>query len=175
MASADEMLGPIGTIGFFLTVVGYVGVFIHAFPTFPIMIGMIMLSTGYGCLMVASIFKKKEKEHFGAGESNTVSTLKKTGYTLLFLFFALIHLYPGLTFHVRYYDIFAAVGYGLALLSKFVPAIPVAVPYSILTLYYIFGSYQKLDEEGWINFVQLISRTLLAIFYGVGGVTNMFA
>lgn len=172
MAGNIELLVPLGTVGFFLTVIGYLGVLHRAFPSFPVMMGMIMLTTGYGCLLMASLAKKKEN---GKGESEMTSTLKKVGYILLFSFFTLIHLFPGLTFHVRYYDIFAAVGYGLALLTKLIPGIPVAVPYTILTIYYILGSYQKISEESWIDFLQLISRTLLAIFYGVGGVTNAFA
>lgn len=168
-----DIIGPFGTIGFFLTVVGYAGVLVRAYPSFPVMLGMIMLCCGYGCLMVASMMKKKE--YFGAQEGTTASTLKKVGYTLLFVFFTLIHLFPSLTFTVRYYDIFAAVGYGLALLSKFYPGIPVAVPYSIIAIYYILGSYQKLSEESWVDMMQLISRTILAIFYGVGSVTNVFA
>ena len=184
------MLTPLAIIGYFLSVMGYVGrIFEGISHNLWIVLGMILVTSGYGALLISKMRRLREeaeeeelqkKEGFSAEEAKEkLEPIRKMdlwssekfttlGYGLLYAFFAGILIFPWMTFTVRYYDPFAAAGYGLAFASKFYKdIIPYYLPFGLLTLYYIMGSYIKINEEGWINLVQLISRTILAIYYGM--------
>lgn len=182
-ATSNMISTPLAIVGYFLSAVGYLARLAEGIPRFGIMLGMMLATSGYLFLLLSKMRKLREeaeqvvvqkKEGFSEKEAKdeviknmgvmTSQTFEYVGFTVLFAFFGGILLFPSLTFKVRYYDPFAAAGYGMALLKSFVPYY---IPYILLTLYYTFGSHIKLDEEGWVNKIQLVSRTLLAIYYGL--------
>lgn len=157
-------------IAYGLSVLGYVGRFVEGIPRAGILIGMTLISTAYGFMFLSKVYKKKGE----SGEKEDDERKKKIGksftiigYTLAAIFFFSIHIIPQLTFTVRYYDIFGAIGYATSAVGT--AALPILLPigYAITTLYYVFGSYQKLGEDEWIGRIQWISRTILALVYGV--------
>lgn len=172
-----------------LSVIGYLGRFAEGIPRVGILLGMTIISFAYGFMLMSKVYKKmksenkkehddkdekydKDKEgHEEGGKKDISKILTIVGYSLASIFFFAIHVIPQLTFTVRYYDIFGAIGYGAAAIgTAFVPII-LPIGYAITTLYYIFGSYQKLNESEWIGRIQLISRSILALVYGVSALS----
>lgn len=162
-------LDSIAVVGFFLTVVGYIALMTRGFPKMPLTIGIFLVSSGYSCLLAAAVLQWQTHDDKEKQETLDKSLLQKLGYVLLATFFLGIHLFPSLTYTVRYYDIFGGIGYLVSLLGKYWMVIPAYAGPAILLIYYILGSYQKFEEEGWVNKLQLISRAILAVFYGVYG------
>lgn len=164
-------------IAYGLSILGYVGRFAEGFPNVGILIGMITISMAYGFMFLSKVYKREteprgeDKEHGDTKKKKWGDDMKKVftilGYGLASIFFFAIHIVPQLTFTVRYYDIFGAVGYGLAAIGTAILPFLLPFGYAITSLYYIFGSYQKTEESGWIDRIQLISRTILALVYGV--------
>ena len=184
-----------------LSVIGYLGRFKEGFPRAGILLGMTMISVAYGFMLLSKVYhklkpenkehydnvkknddiddNKKKDEHAVGGVDGEIDKKKKDpakiftiiGYSLASIFFFAIHIFPQLTFTVRYYDIFGAVGYGAAAIGTALVPIILPIGYAITTLYYIFGSYQKLEESEWIGRIQLISRSILALVYGVSALS----
>lgn len=148
-------------IGYGLSAIGYVAHLNDALPKYSTIFGMCLISLAYACMCFAKVIRERK------ARDDTEKTLTITGYVLASIFFFLIHIFPQLTFNVRYYDIFGAVGYGvLSVGTAFLPLI-VPLGYGIATLYYIFGSYQKLSEPAWMDRIHLLARTILAVIYGM--------
>jgi hypothetical protein len=186
----ELLIAWLGTVGYFLSAVGYIArVFTLDVYTAAFLYGTLFVTLGYGLLFifnvkeVAASIKKEESESKSKSESKktddkakpdtkdhkeekTDSTLLRTGYFFLFLFFAGSHLFPSLTERVRYYDIFAVGGYLLNMLTDY---ITFYIPLVLLLIYYICGSYQKILDwnNGWINKLQLVSRSILVVYYGL--------
>lgn len=177
-------------IAYGLSILGYIGRFFEGIPNVGILTGMVIITMAYGSMFLSKVYKKNEskkkdeshkkaddndvdndKKSANEGKTDEKTDMKKVftiiGYSLASVFFFAIHIFPQLTFTVRFYDIFGAVGYGFAAIGT--ALIPFLLPfgYAITSLYYIFGSYQKTEESGWIDRIQLISRTVLALVYGV--------
>lgn len=142
---------------YFLTLLGYVFRAFEGIPRWSIFIGMILVTIGYAILFYSKwqgLNKKKDEKE--------TSKINKIGYGVLFMFFLGIHIYPSLTFTVRYYDMLAAIGYAAGVVSAYIPVI---VSYTFLALYYVLGAYQKTKEEEWVDKLQLVSRSMLSLFY----------
>jgi len=183
--SYGEFSTPLAITGYLLTIIGYFGKSFTELPTITIAFGLVLLISGYAFLLMGSLRKLREeaeeellqkKEGFTTQEAKEKSSnyvynselFTKLGYGLLFAFFFGILIIPKITYTVRYYDPLAATGYGLGLINKMnLFYMPVFLPYFFLTLYYILGSYIKIEEEGWVNKLQLVSRMILAIYYGL--------
>lgn len=172
-----EMNSPFSTwliIAYGLSFLAYIGRFVEGLPRLGILFGMALVSSAYGFMFLAKVYHKKQsdlqKDHQKKNpDLSKVFTI--IGYSLAATFFLAIHVFPKLTFRVRNYDIFGGIGYaasaaGTALLPVLLP-----IGYAVTTLYYIFASYQKLEEADWIDRIQLISRTILALVYGVMAVS----
>lgn len=158
-------------IAYGLSALGYLGRFVEGIPNVGILIGMVLISSAYGFMFLSKIWTDKqaakEDSKTDAAKKDTGKKLTVIGYSLAALFFFGIHLVPQLTFTVRFYDIFGAVGYGAAAIgTALLPAL-LPIGYAIAAVYYVLGSYQKVSQSGWIDRIQLISRTLLAFIYGV--------
>lgn len=153
-------LSSFGLIAYALTVLGYVVRAYEGIPRWSIFLGMCIVTLGYSVLALSKWLSVQDKEK----HKHHIMTLNKIGYAILFVFFFGIHLFPSLTFTVRYYDIIAAIGYFAGLLSKL---IPVFVAYGFLALYYVLGAYQKTKEESWVDKLQFVSRSMLSIFYAI--------
>jgi hypothetical protein len=174
----------IGLTGYVMSAIAYLLHIPEARGVDSVIIGLILLSLGYTLLAsskVVSIIihsKDKDKEHYTDKKTDaevlkewTLATKERKnllalfGNACLFLFFTLIHFIPGLTFHIRFYDIFAAIGYGLYVVSKWVKAIPMYVVALPLVMYYFFGAAIKFYDHGWISIFQMVARTLLMVYY----------
>lgn len=177
-------IDTIALLGYLLSAISYLLHIPEARGITTIIIGMIMISLGYVLLASSKVISLiisddvETKEHYTDKKTDaqvlkewTLATKENKnliamfGNGLLFLFFTLIHFIPSLTFHVRFYDIFAAIGYGLYVLAKWIPRISmiaVAIP---LVMYYFFAAAIKFSEEGWISKLQLVARTLLIVYY----------
>lgn len=153
-------------IAYTMTIIGYLGHARDAIPKWSTFIGMVLISGAYIFMLLGKLLYKKENE-----DTKKATTLSKnlsiSGYILASIFFFGIHIFPALTFHVRYYDIFGAIGYALSAIGAL--ALPVMLPigYSLCTMYYICGGYQKVGEKGWIDHIHLVARTILAVIYGM--------
>ena len=169
-------------IAYGLSFLGYIGRFAEGIPNFGILIGMVLISTAYGFMFLSKVYHRKQSKEGKKEEDKEHDKEKKkhddkkkdfskiftiVGYSLAATFFAAIHLFPKLTFHVRYYDIFGAIGYGTSAIGMTLLPFVLPIGYAVTTLYYVFGSYQKIEEYGWIDRIQLVSRTILALIYGV--------
>jgi uncharacterized membrane protein (DUF485 family) len=126
--------------------------------------------------MKKTIYDQKKNDNINQEEiqkkQSLNAILKSIGFALVFSFFCLIHVAPQFTFHLRFYDMFAAVGYFLALLSsvKIVPYWIACIP---LVAYYVIAGGIKLVEPGIIEKIQLIGRLVLAMYYGIGIFANV--
>jgi hypothetical protein len=189
----ELLIAWLGTVGYLLSALGYIArVFTLDIYTAAFLYGTLFVTLGYGLLFifnvkeVASIKKeesrseaeskktddkakpdtKDHKEEKTEKTEKTDTTLLRTGYFFLFLFFAGTHLFPSLTERVRYYDIFASGGYLLNMLTDY---ITFYIPIVLLLIYYICGSYQKILDwkESGINKLQFISRSILVVYYGL--------
>jgi hypothetical protein len=137
---------------------------------------MLVVSMGYILLLANKILtlkkgasKKTDDQSYAEDRLSNMyghgDTMKLFGYALLFTFFGVIHFFPQFTFHLRFYDIFAAVGYFIAMFTKYVPLWVAYVP---LVVYYVLGGGIKIFEKGPIEKIQLVARILLAVYYGIG-------
>ena len=171
-----EMNSPFSTwliVAYGLSFLAYIGRFAEGVPKFGILIGMTLISSAYGFMFLSKVYHKKgekthkedEKDHPKKKDLAKIFTI--IGYSLAATFFIAIHLVPKMTFHVRYYDIFGAVGYATSAVGTALLPLVLPIGYAVTTLYYVFGSYQKLEESDWIDRIQLVSRTILALVYGV--------
>jgi len=187
----ELLIAWLGTVGYLLSAVGYIArVFTLDVYTAAFLYGTLFVTLGYGLLFIFNVkevasIKKEGSESGSEAESKskktydkvktetkdhknekTDTTLLRTGYFFLFLFFAGTHLFPSLTERVRYYDIFAAGGYLLNMLTDY---ITFYIPIVLLLIYYICGSYQKILDwkESRINKLQLVSRSMLVLYYGL--------
>jgi hypothetical protein len=152
---------PLALLGTALSAGSYVGRFVEGIPAPGIMMGMIVVTLGY-CVWTAVYLQKVRGESTPEQQTKYGALL---GSALLCTFFTLTFLFPQLTFRVRWYDALASLGYGLLALSTWLPTVTI-LAFAILSLYYTFGSYHKLWETDSIAKIQLIARTLLAVFYG---------
>lgn len=156
--TAETYLAIFAFVAYILTVVGYILRAFEGIPRWTIFLGMCIVTVGYSILLYSKWLSVQDKEK----HKLHTTKLNKIGYAVLFTFFMGIYIFPALTFTVRYYDIIAAVGYFAGAVSKY---IPVVVSYGCLALYYVLGAYQKTKEEHWVDKLQLVSRTMLSIFY----------
>lgn len=176
----------IAIVAFAITIASY---FLKAFQAkrigTSIICGTVLLIAGYTLLMLgefAHLQRKKGSgakgsEHYaaagGSQESGnnehskyiTDSVWTRLGYAFLAIFFGLIHFYPQLTFHVRYYDKLAAIGAFLRTVTnlRYISLIGVL----FLLAYYILGTIPKFTEKGLVNKLQLVSRAMLVVYYGI--------
>jgi len=151
-----------GVIAFTVTILAYLLNAKHTnINIFP---GMVMLISGYTLLLIGEVIAlRKHADH--QNEQIQDTPVKQYGYALLAIFFGLIHIYPQLTFHVRYYDKFAAIGAFLLAISNLYYLTFIGV--SFLLVYCILGTIPKFTETGLVNKLQLFSRALLVIHYGI--------
>lgn len=167
----------IAMAGFFLSGLSYLSHVLVGYESLYFVMGMILLVFGYGALFTSKLLEvlkerklaaTKKRDDTGADMEELSSTNAKTltkyfGYAALATFFGIIFIKPEFTLHVRFYDAFAAMGYFALLLTKYIPLALAVFP---VLLYYIFGAGFKIKEEGWINRLQLVARTLLVVYYG---------
>lgn len=181
-------LNYVAMAGFVLSALSYLAHMLVGFESIYFIMGMLMLVVGYSALFTSKILLvvKEKKEADKVAENKKVDTptpdayggdegknpktsmdaktlLQYFGYAILVAFFVIIFIKPEFTLKVRFYDAFAALGYFLMMLTKY---IPLAIAVFPVLLYYIFGGAYKVIEEGWINKLQLVARTLLVVYYG---------
>lgn len=179
---AKGLLSYLLMIGYGLSVVGYLIRISEGAPKVGIVIGMILIASAYGFMFSGKLADPADDETDTEekrtvwdkvkDEWNSAEGLTTIGYAVASFFFIAIHLFPFLTFHVRYYDVFGAIGYGLSAAGMWLSHALLKVGLGVVVLYYIFGSYQKLKEEGWVDKLQLLSRSLLAVCYGVYAIVH---
>jgi hypothetical protein len=160
-----------GLVGYMLSFIAYMMFVPEALQHYPIIIGMILVSAGYIILFVREVYgkvieKTKAKPEDKRSMWKNARKLHVAGFALLAAFFFLIHIYPNVTFHLRFYDIFAAIGYIVAFFNEF-GYIPAWIAYVPLVVYYALAGSVKVFEKGWAEKLQLISRLLLAFYYGM--------
>lgn len=171
--NAYDSVYLLGTVGYFLSFVSYLLYVPEAIEQYPIIIGMVLISSGYILLFINKIYsfyikslderhKHDDTEHM----KKNAKILSVTGYALLAAFFFTIHLFPQITFRLRHYDVLAAVGYFVAFFTSF-GYIPLWFAYAPLVLYYILAGSIKVFEKGWIEKLQLVARMMLAVYYGM--------
>lgn len=163
----------LGLIGFFLSFISYFMFIPEAIEHWPTVIGMVVIGSGYLVLFIDKLYTiyiksledKKKKDDIRDLEKNE-KIINIVGYILLATFFFTIHLIPQITFRVRFYDVFAAIGYFVAVFTKFtyVPAWAAYVP---LIIYYVLAGSIKVFEKGVIDKLQLVARLVLAAYYGL--------
>jgi len=167
----------IGIVAFAITIAAY---FLKAFQAKKIGVGIIwgtfLLIAGYSLLLIGEIVilrqhKEKGAEHYAADHDQKRKYdledigITRFGYAFLIIFFGLIHFYPQLTFHVRFYDKFAAIGafFRAASNLRYVSLVGVL----FLLVYYFLGTIPKFTEKGLVNKLQLVSRAMLVVYYGI--------
>lgn len=163
----------LGLIGFFLSFVSYFMYIPEALEYWPTVIGMVIIGSGYLVLFIDKVYTiyiqsledKKKKDDIRDLKKNQ-RILNIVGYVLLATFFFTIHLIPQITFRVRFYDVFAAIGYFVAVFTKFA-YVPVWAAYVPLVIYYILAGSIKVFEKGVIEKLQLVARIVLAAYYGM--------
>lgn len=163
----------LGIVGFFLSFVSYFMFIPEAIENWPTVVGMIVIGSGYLVLFIDKIFSiyiksledKKKKDDIRDLQKNE-KILNLVGYVLLATFFFMIHLLPQVTFRVRFYDVFAAIGYFVAVFTKFA-YVPVWAAYVPLVIYYVLAGSIKVFEKGMIDKIQLVARIVLAAYYGM--------
>lgn len=160
----------LGVVGLILTLTGYVALLGKAAGSPWTLLGFSMLCAGYICVLVADgkeaveAYRHEEKKE---KVNHAWADPKRIGFLVLFLFFFGVHIFPALTFTVRMYDWLAAIGYGLAFTSTWFASAGWFIAACIfLTLYYMRGSVFKINEPGWISQLQMVSRAMMALFYG---------
>jgi hypothetical protein len=72
-----------------------------------------------------------------------------------------------MTFQLRFYDVFAAIGNLVAVFTKF-GYIPLWFAFTPLIIYYVLAGSIKVFEKGLIEKVQLVARLTLAAYYILG-------
>lgn len=159
----------VGLIGYLVCGVSYIMLIRRALSSIETTFGMVLVTIGYLLLGVGIAYGDGDGEVIRSinnspkdSENDRKPYITIIGSMCLAIFFVGIHINPMLTFHLRQYDIFAAVGY----LAKTMVA-PTILVNMALVLYYVLGAYAKLHEEDAVSFVQLIGRTMLAVYYGV--------
>lgn len=167
-----------GLVGYFLSLVSYLLYVPEALERYPIIIGMVLISSGYILLFVHQIYSlyiqrldNQNKKHDRKADDTdhmkkNAKIISIAGYALLAAFFFVIHIFPQITFRLRYYDVLAAIGYFVAFFTKF-GYIPMWFAYAPLVLYYILAGSIKVFEKGWVEKLQLVARFLLAMYYGL--------
>lgn len=177
--ASGAIINYIAMFGFLLSAVSYLSHMFVAFESVYFVIGMLLISVGYTSLFVVKLLgllkerKEREQKKTDAltedeGDNpkdgwDVKAALQYFGYGMLFTFFGLIYFKPEFTLHYRFYDAFAAVGYFLMMLTKYIPLALALFP---VVLYYLFGGLHKIHEKGWINKLQLVARSLLLVYYG---------
>lgn len=168
--------------GFLLSALSYVSHMLIDFENPYFVIGMILIVTGYVALFASKLLgvlkertyarvKKTDDESANPKSNADAKTvLQYFGYAILAVFFTMIFFKPEFTLHVRFYDVFGAVGNFMLLLTKYIPLSLAVFP---LVLYYVIGGAYKIKEEGWINKLQLVARALLALYYGSTWMSSM--
>lgn len=163
----------LGISGFFLSAISYMMYIPEALEHISTILGMILVACGYVLLLIYKIFnvyidslkEKKKVDDVNQLQKNS-KIINILGYTLLAMFFFLIHLMPEFTFRIRFYDVFAAIGYFVAIFTKF-GMVPLWAAYVPLIIYYLMAGSIKVFESGFIEKIQLLARLLLAGYYTV--------
>lgn len=170
MEKGSTVITWFALVGYLLSFISYLLFVPEALQHSPIIIGMILVSSGYIILFVREVYKSLNNHDTKARYKPIVlknaSILHVVGFGLLALFFFAIHIYPGITFRLRFYDIFAAMGYFTAFFAE-LGYIPFGIAYVPLVLYYSLSGSIKIFEEGWVEKLQLIARLSLATYYGM--------
>lgn len=178
----SNVLGYVLAIaGFFLCFISYVMYIPEVIEHVPTVIGMVLVASGYAILFIHKIYALHIKTLETKKKQDDVSKLKRiatimdfTGYVLLAIFFFGIHVFPALTFRVRFYDVFAAIGYFVGMFTK-TSLVPVWVAFAPLVIYYVFAGSVKVFEHGIIEKIQLVGRLLLAAYYGFALTTSVIS
>lgn len=177
------MLDIAAAIGYSASAFTYLAHGIQERENMYVLIGMMLVTLGYSSLFGSKIIalyknwkqrlnkKNDEVTHDDdAADYQWKTIMQYFGYALLATFFTVILIRPEFTIHVRFYDIFAAIGYVMLLLSKWISTKIALVP---IILYYLFGSIKKITDKGWINKTQLVARTILLIYYGATWISTL--
>lgn len=159
--------------GFLLSFLSYLMYIPEAIEHIPAVFGMLLVSSGYILLLidkaygiyVDSLKAKKKTDDVSKIEKNS-KVINLMGYILLAIFFFIIHIIPEFTFRIRFYDVFAAIGYFVAVFTKF-GFVPLWAAYVPLIIYYLFAGSIKVFEKGIIEKVQLLARLCLAAYYTI--------
>jgi hypothetical protein len=166
------MLTVMALVGYALSVITYFLFVPEALQHWQTVVGMLLVSIGYLMLLCSKLYKlitdvdKQKDENEKKKEKYINNILVIVGYVILFTFFTLIHLSEKFTFHLRFYDIFAAVGYFMAIFAK-INIIPLWVAFVPLVVYYFMGGSFKIGEKSIIERVQMVARFILAAYYGL--------
>lgn len=162
-------------IGYSASAITYLAHGIQEHENIYVLIGMSLVTCGYASLFGSKIMalynawkhrqnkKNDEVTRDDDADYQWKTILQYFGYALLATFFTVILIRPEFTLHVRFYDIFAAIGYEMLLLSKWISIKIALIP---IMLYYLFGAIKKISEKGWISKTQLFARTVLLVYYG---------
>lgn len=159
-----DSIATVLILAYTMTIIGYLGHAHEAIPKWTTFLGMVIITSAYILMTAAKVVSKDKDKEKQKGLSKKLSI---SGYIMASVFFFAIHIFPQLTFHVRYYDIFGAIGYAVSALGASIIPMLLPVGYIICTMYYIFGGYQKVFEPHWVDRLHLVARTVLAVVYGM--------
>lgn len=146
----------------------YVMLIRTAFNSTKTTIGMIIVSSGYALLACGLLYNAIYPQNDEADETVekpriTPSVyLTMTGALCLAMFFIVIHFDHGFTFHLRYYDVFAAFGY----MTYFILPSNIFTHLNII-VYYVLGAFAKIGEPGIVSLLQLVGRSLLVVYHSI--------
>jgi len=172
---SSNVLTALAIVGYTLSVITYFLFVPEALQHWPTVVGMLLVSVGYLMLLCSKLYQlivkmegTRHKKDDDAEKKQTYiyNILSIIGYVILFTFFTLIHLSEQFTFHLRFYDVFAALGYFMAIFAK-INIIPLWMAFVPLVVYYIMGGSIKIGESGIIERVQMVARFILAAYYGL--------
>lgn len=163
----------LGISGFFLSFISYTMYIPEAVEHVSTVLGMVLVSCGYVLLLIDKVYnvyidslkERKKTDNIKELQRNS-KIINILGYIMLATFFFLIHLMPEFTFRIRFYDVFAAIGYFVAVFTKF-GIVPVWAAYVPLIIYYLMAGSIKVFETGVIEKIQLLARLLLAGYYTI--------
>lgn len=156
----------LGLIGFFLAFISYLMYIPEAAGKFPILLGMITVTSGYILLFAREVYvvSQKKEDVKDPRVKKVAKSIQLAGYALLATFFFVMHLIPQITFRVRFYDVFAAIGYLVGIFTKD-GYVPLWMSYGPLVVYYVLAGGVKLFERGIVEKIQMVARALLAVYY----------
>lgn len=173
--NATNPFNVIAMIGFILSALTYLSNAFTTGRTVYMIIGMIVITSGYIFMFSSKFIAYLKATKDAADKKNDTLTtdvhaaavdiktiLQYLGYATLAVFFIGTFFFRQFTIHYRFYDFFAAAGYSLMTLTKF---IPITIPLILVILYYFFGCLIKIWDDGIINKTQMVARFLLLMYY----------
>lgn len=153
----------LGVVGFFLSALAYTSRIWSTNGHMFLLLGTFFVVFGYLCLGISRLQALQEKKQKGAvyKRSDIWFTI---GSVSLCVFFALSLVLPAITFHKHWYDVFGLIGYAIAV---FLPLLPSWAGNLPLVVYYVLSTEFKLFHTDLLDWMQLVSRVFLFLYYAL--------